>query len=102
MSHVFFAVSRVGPLLGFGTLNQSRVPLLDCVPVLKFLPPLPSGLRGQMAPPPQITGSTPSPGPPRLSPCVPAFGLQQVVGGSVKFKMEKSFHVQRGWGVCLV
>lgn len=34
---------------------------------------------------------------------MPAFGLKQVVGGSMEFEVEKSFHVLRGrWGVCLV
>lgn len=32
---------------------------------------------------------------------MPAFGLKQVVGGSIEFEMEKLFHVLRGRGVCL-
>lgn len=72
---------------------------LTVFPALNFLPlPPSSGFRGQAAPPPRIMGSTPSPGPPRLSPWVPAFGLKQVVGGSVEFEVEKSFHVLRGGG----
>ena len=71
-------------------------------PVLKSLPRYPPLGSGAQRPLPLGSWAVlPSPGPPKLSPCVPAFGLKQVVGGSEKFKVEKSFHVLRGWGLCL-
>lgn len=83
-------------------MTRAGVLCLTVSPVLKSHPhyaPLGSGAQRPL--PRGSWAVLPSPGPPKLSPCVPAFGLKQMVGGSERFKVEVIPCAERGWGLCL-